>query len=192
MQRLIIFLFGSVVLSACQSAMQPLPLPALANEMTEPAYTMGYAPEQHNVRLSNYVEQLVVLLQHNIDPQQAGTMAVSSFVDFDETLTTSHALGNQLSENFVTQLRRFGFSVIDTKATNTLQITPQGDFIFSRKARRAIRSHQLTSVLAGTLIYTPQGIEVNTRILDLSNKTVTSAAAVTIPYFVVNHLGQVQ
>ena len=192
MQRFILPLISTLTLAACQSTQQSLPLPPKAYSLEEPFYQAEYAPEHHNVSLASYAEQLVLLLQQNIEPQKAGNIAVASFVDFDTTLLNSHALGNQLAERFITQLRRFGFTVVDTKANKQLQITSKGDFIFSRPARRVVRNQQLTSILAGTLIYTPRGIEVNSRILDLSTQTVLASAAITIPYFVVNHLAPPQ
>jgi TolB-like protein len=190
MPRIILFTLSTLMLTACQHSPQPPSYNEMLVSTSEPFYPSGFEPQQHNVNLSSYVEQLVVSLQQHLAPSAAGKVAVASFVDFDASLTNTHPLGNQLAENFVTQLRQFGFTVIDTNSSQQLTTTASGQFNFTRQTRTVIDRHKLRSVLTGTLIYTPRGIEVNARIIELANQRVLSAATATIPYFVVTHLGQ--
>lgn len=154
-------------------------------------FSDSYAPSRHNLSLANYVEQMVLSLQRNGSMPADGSIAVASFVDFDASLTRSHALGNQLAENFITQLQKFGYRVSETKANGKLVSNAQGDFVFSRNKRQRSTRTNYCCVLTGTLIYAPTGIEVNTRLFDTSNNTLISSSQTTIPYFVTRHLGLV-
>lgn len=188
MQRTLPILFISTALVACQSK-QPQQYTETTSDLTAPMNTVGYSPSRHNVKLSSYVEQLVIALQQNSHKQVDGNIAVASFVNFDSSLRQTNVIGNQLAENFVTQLQRFGYDVYDSKLTRAFSVTEHGDFVFSREARTLRRNRNLCCVLAGTMIYAPDGIEVNVRLMDLSTQAVLSTANTTIPYFVVEHLG---
>lgn len=149
-----------------------------------------FVPQHHHKRLTHYVEQMVIALK--MDKQVVGdeSIAVASFVEFDATLTHTNMLGNQLAENFMQQMRKQGFSVSESKSTGTVKITEKGDLAFSRDATE-VQKEQSCCVLTGTMIYSPAGIEVNARLFDLNNNKVLASAEGLIPYFVVNHLGQV-
>jgi len=188
MQRTLPVLVITAALVACQTT-QPKQDTEMLSDLTAPMSAAGYSPSRHNVKLSNYVEQLVIALQQDSHKQIEGNVAVASFVNFDSSLRTTNAVGNQLAENFITQLQRFGYDVYDSKLTRAVSVTEQGDFVFSREARSLRRNRNLCCVLAGTMIYAPDGLEVNVRLMDLSTQAVLSTANTTIPYFVVEHLG---
>ena len=97
-------------------------------------------------------------------------------------------LGNQLSESFITELQEFGMSVVDFKTTNSIRVTKQGDFVFSRDFEE-LQAHQaIDFVLSGTLSYTDRGVIVNARIIGLKDKVVVSSAQGFIPHFVVQSM----
>jgi TolB-like protein len=191
MSRPLSVLLIALALAGCQNKPTVQSAPVMEDGAL-PLYQHGYAPSRHNIKLSSYVEQLVISLQQNSTQKINGNISVSSFVNFDSSLQNTNAVGNQLAENFTTQLRRFGFAVSDSKLTKAISITPQGDFVFTRQVRKLRRNSDLCCVLAGTMIYAPQGIEVNARIMDLATQAVLSSASTTIPYFVVEHLGMPQ
>ncbi|MBZ9610183.1 FlgO family outer membrane protein [Rheinheimera maricola] len=189
MQKLTMALAFSLLLVTCpgSSAVSNYDHIVHPNNVFQDSYTPG----RHKLSLANYVEQMVLSLKRNGTVPTEGSIAVASFVDFDASLTHSHALGNQLAENFITQLQKFGYNVNETKANGKLIIDSKGDFVFSRKKRTRFTRTNYCCVLTGTLIYAPTGIEVNTRLFNTRDNSLISSSQTTIPYFVTRHLGVV-
>ena len=183
----------SLLLAGCQSQPVPeVPTALSADELQDNLYSLGYAPEVHKVTLASYAEQIVFGLHRNGQMPTKGSIAVASYVDFDDSLRRTNMLGNQLAENLTLQLQQFGYVVSETKALPELVITPEGDYVLSRQQQSLkIRNH-FCCILTGTLIYAPTGIEVNSRLFDSQNHTLISSSQVTIPYFVTRHLGIVR
>ncbi|GAA0360095.1 hypothetical protein GCM10009092_25390 [Bowmanella denitrificans] len=150
-----------------------------------------YVPEHHYKRLADYVEQMVLSMDDNALSQSNEGIVVASFVDLDESLTHTSMLGNQLAEQFMQQLRKQGYSVTESKATGRVTITERGDIVYSRD-NRTLRQGEYCCVLSGTLVYSPVGIEVNSRLFDLQSQAVLASASTVIPYFVVSHLGRLE
>ncbi|MED5512307.1 FlgO family outer membrane protein [uncultured Pseudoalteromonas sp.] len=146
-----------------------------------------FVPYQHHKTVVNYVEQMALELVDTMQQESELGIAITSFVDLDASLKNSSQLGNQLSETMMHQLQKFGFGVVDFKAMDIISVTSRGDFVMSRDveelAERRIASH----VLTGTLIYRPNGVEVNARVINLNSKLVIASAQKVIPYFVLKN-----
>lgn len=146
-----------------------------------------FVPYQHHKTVVNYVEQMALELVDTMQQESELGIAITTFVDLDASLKTSSQLGNQLAESMMYQLQKFGFGVVDFKAMDVITVTSHGDFVMSRDveelAERRIASH----VLTGTLIYRPNGVEVNARVINLNSKLVIASAQKVIPYFVLKH-----
>jgi hypothetical protein len=104
-----------------------------ADEFYEPV-SNSFSPTRHHVRLDSYVEQMAIELSDLIHEQShvEYDIGVASFVSLGASLEQSNQLGNQLSEIFIHHLHRFGYSVVEFKAMDTIKVTPRGDFILSR------------------------------------------------------------
>ncbi|WP_102795096.1 FlgO family outer membrane protein [Bowmanella denitrificans] len=166
---------------------------AVADMTHEQWQTEGkrFVPPYHHKRLADYVEQMVFDMDQHALAALEGNILVASFVDLDDSLSSTSMLGNQLAENFMQQMRKQGYPVAESKATGNVMITQTGDLVFSRTARK-VRQAEYCCVLSGTLIYGPSGIEVNARVFEHNSQAVLASASGLIPYFVVSHLGQLQ
>lgn len=146
-----------------------------------------FVPYQHHKTLVNYVEQMALELADTMQQDSELGIAITTFVDLDASLNTSSQLGNQIAESMMYQLQKFGHNVVDFKAMDVINVTARGDFVMTREveelAERRIASH----VLAGTLIYRTNGVEVNARIINLDTKRVTASAQNLIPSFVLEN-----
>jgi len=139
----------------------------------------------NTVLLNEYVEQMAINLIDNLNPQIVGVkVAVASFVELSSSLTKTSALGNQLSENFIHEIQKLGLQVIDFKTVDIIQVTPSGDFMFSRNMRDLSMKNNINYALSGTLVYGEFGVVVNARIINLNTKVVVSSARKMIPHFV--------
>jgi TolB-like protein len=146
-----------------------------------------FVPYQHHKTLVNYVEQMALELVDTMQQESELGIAITTFVDLDTSLKSSSQLGNQIAESMMYQLQKFGYGVVDFKAMDVINVTARGDFVMSRDveelAERRIASH----VLAGTLIYRTNGVEVNARVVNLNSKLVVASAQKVIPYFVLKN-----
>ncbi|MDA8621143.1 FlgO family outer membrane protein [Psychrosphaera sp.] len=142
---------------------------------------------QHSVLLSEYIEQISAGLIANVSNKAEHVIVgVTSFVDFTSDLATITPVGNIVSEHFTTHLFQHGFTVADYKVKNTVSITPQGDFVFTRDANKLTSSESITHVLTGTVMYQQTGLLINARVVDFENKWIISTASGFIPYFVLD------
>lgn len=183
----------SIMITGCQSNHTDMSsMPELADDYGNKAFHQGYSPASHKVTLASYAEQMVVSLFQNGGIPANGSIAVASFVDFDDSLRNTNVLGNQLAENLIIQLQKFGYNVSETKATKVLQIDDSGDYILSRDPRKVKTANNFCCILTGTMIYAPSGIEVNARLFNTRNNMIIASSHTTIPYFVTKHLGIVQ
>lgn len=146
-----------------------------------------FNPSKHNKTLVNYVEQMALDLTDTmqIQPQDVA-IAVTTFVDLDARLNTATQLGNQLSESFIHQLQKFGYSTVDFKTADLITVNYQGDFAFTRDTDKLAHTSIANHVLSGTLIYRETGVEINARVINLQNKRLAASSRVFIPYYVLN------
>ncbi|WP_018690691.1 FlgO family outer membrane protein [Algicola sagamiensis] len=149
----------------------------------------GMGLTEHHKLISDYVEQMAMQLHRTATnlPDRA-RIAVSSFVSFDASLKQTSRLGNQIAESFIHELQVFGWPVVDFKTMDTIQVTVAGDFVFSRNYMELAKRQKIDYVLAGTLSYTPKGIIVRSRIIDIHEKSVAASSKGMIPYFVLKEV----
>ncbi|OLF76262.1 flagellar biosynthesis protein FlgO [Pseudoalteromonas haloplanktis] len=156
-------------------------------EQEQYADTTQFNPNKHHKSLVNYVEQMALDLTDTMQvaPQDAA-IAVTSFVDLDASLTTASQLGNQLSETFIHQLQKFGYSAVDFKTANLITVNKQGDFAFTRNTRKLAGTNIASHVLSGTLIYRADGVVINARVINIENKRLAASSRTFIPLYVLN------
>ncbi|GEM_PF-470118 len=142
---------------------------------------MPYANHQ---LLTNYISRMARELVDNLQPYRLRNIAVTSFVNLDESLQKSNLAGNQISEEFITEIRQLGLPVVDFKTTGFIKVTSAGDFVFSRKAKELRDVQGIDHVLSGTMVWHQNGLVINARIIDLNSNQVLSASKGFIPYFV--------
>ncbi|MEJ6473031.1 FlgO family outer membrane protein [Pseudoalteromonas piscicida] len=158
------------------------------NEYAEAAVTqdMGFISYRHRKEVANYANQIALELSDTILGQKPDSIAVASFVNFNESLRETNQLGNQLAESLMHQMQKLGYQALDFKALGKIEVTSSGDLTFSRNASRLKGGQVPSHVLTGTMIYRPRGVEVNARLLEFDTNFVIASTAVTIPYFILD------
>jgi TolB-like protein len=205
------FLFLLVLLTAACASNQDPPVEPLESPIAEPteledsqenqallladpAETIWrpkdnqFQPQHTNKALTDYVEQLTMQLmatsKHSPRELRVG---VASFVLFDQGLQRSTVLGNQLAELAIAHLQHFGVSVVDHKLQSSLTVSPKGDFVFARQADQDVLQYA-DYVLSGTMMYQSEGVQVNARLVNLYDKSVSASTILTIPAFIVDQV----
>lgn len=142
-----------------------------------------------NKHLNDYVAQMAMQLVETFHffPVEA-RVAVASFVDLDSELNRTNIVGNQMAEAFIHQFQQFGIQVVDFKTTRDIQVTPNGDFVFSRNHSQLDMLQQIDYVLSGTMAFTPRGIMVNARVINFRTKVVAASSQQLIPHFVISSM----
>jgi TolB-like protein len=147
-----------------------------------------YSPNQHHKQLNDYVDQLALSLSDTMLVSEEPTIAVTSFVELNQSLQSTNQLGNQLSEGLMLALQRFGFLTVDFKVMDNVKIASSGDYSFSRALPELNNRLSADHVLSGSLIYREQGVEIQARVVNLKNKSLAASARTVIPYYVLQHI----
>ncbi len=146
-------------------------------------------PELVNSRkqLTDYAIQMAFKLAG--DMQLSGIkMGVSSFVEFDDSLRQTNALGNQFAEALATLLPEYGVQVIEFKLTRHLAVGAQGDLALSRDIKKLQRNVGMDYLLVGTLVTTRRGVQINSRVVSVAQQQVIASASTLIPHLVLQQI----
>ncbi len=131
--------------------------------------------------MDEYVEQMATRLVTAIPELETEySVAIASFVDLDNSLNTTSRLGNQLSETFITEIRRLGVPVVDYKMNSHIDVLQSGDIVFTRD--KGSVNNDFDYILAGTFIYDEKGVVVHARIISRLDKRIIGATHSLIPY----------
>ena len=141
-------------------------------------------PPRPTKPLSDYAADLAFQLLQSMQyvlPEQP--VAIPTFVEFDQQLSNTTAVGNQLAEHMYYQMQRLGIPVADIKLSSQIRVTPAGDLVFSRDSYLDTKQ-RVNYVLAGTILRDSAGLVVNARVMHMRTKTVIGSAQLHIPDFV--------
>lgn len=148
-----------------------------------------FRPSFSHKSLSDYAGQLSMqLLRNSSGMKKDDLIGVASFVSLDRSLQKTNILGNQLSEYFISEIQQFGLAVVDFKMTGKVKVTSRGDFVFSRDTLELAQNLQMDHMLSGTMINKPKGVQINARIISVTNNRVIASASVIIPHFIAQGL----
>ncbi|MGY0588311.1 MAG: FlgO family outer membrane protein [Paraglaciecola chathamensis] len=142
--------------------------------------TYGGIFANSKVQLDDYAQQLAGKLA-KFSAIEGTTVGVASFVDFDETLRNSSSLGNQFAEALATELPRYGVNVVDFKLTKHIDVSAMGDLALSRNGAKLNGQTNMDYVLTGTLVATPRGVKINSRVVSVNDNSVIAAASTFVP-----------
>ncbi|RRS06697.1 hypothetical protein EAG18_21045 [Pseudoalteromonas sp. J010] len=205
MKNVVLFATTLALLGGCKMTQEQSPAPietkpsdmellyALMEEQSNDDATlspvtqdMGFISYRHRKAVANYASQIALELSDTILGQKPESIAVASFVNFNQSLRDTNQLGNQIAESLIHQMQKLGYQALDFKALGKIEVTPSGDLVFSREAQRLKSVKAPSHILSGTMIYRPRGVEVNARLLEFSTNLVIATTAVTIPYFILD------
>jgi len=158
-------------------------------------YGYGFTPEHSETKHTNdkklnpkilkkYSDRIVYELSQQVDKQSLPIVAVASFVDLDDNLVNTHPLGNKLAEDILISLQEAGFRATDLYVATKMSITAQGSFVFSRNTSGEV---QVPFVVSGIINYTPNGANINARLVATATGTILAAYTLSIPNFVINN-----
>jgi TolB-like protein len=145
-----------------------------------------FTPRNNHKKLNDYVQQMI--MDFELVGPFSQPIAIASFVEFDETLTKTNSLGNQLAEAFLIEMSQAGYPVADINASGGIVRNADGSFAFTRQQQK--QANNLCCALSGNLIYQSNGVRVNSKVFDIQTKRIYAASSIVIPYFVIEHLGQ--
>ncbi|QUI65287.1 hypothetical protein GSF04_10880 [Pseudoalteromonas sp. A22] len=147
---------------------------------------IGFISYRHRKEIANYANQIALELSDTVLGQKPESIAVASFVNFNESLRDTNQLGNQLAESLMHQMQKLGYQALDFKALGKIEVTSSGDLTFSRNTSRLKNTQSPSHLLTGTMVYRPRGVEVNARLLEFNTNLVIASTVVTIPYFILD------
>lgn len=132
--------------------------------------------------LKPYADKLVTEVVASInDTGNRPRVAIATPVDV-ASLEHTDWLGRELAEQFVAGLHRQGYQVLEYKLTGWLEITPNGDYIYSRNWQKLAGKANVTHILSGTMSRNDDGVMVYGRLVNLRNSVVEGASDIFIPY----------
>jgi TolB-like protein len=154
-----------------------------------PMAAMSVYPDlpQSRKQLTDYAAQMAFKLA-GFDELKGAKVGVTSFVEFDENLKQTTALGNQFAEAMVTLLPQYGVDVIEYKLTRDIDVSPRGDIALSRDVRELQKEVGMDYVMTGTLVATRRGIQINSRIVSVEGHKVIAAASTMVPHLVLQQI----
>jgi TolB-like protein len=108
-------------------------------------------------------------------------VAIATPVDVS-SLEKTDWLGRELAEYFVSALHQRGFPVLEYKIKGWLEITANGDYVYSRDWQKLASKAAVSRVLSGTMSRNDSGVMVYARIVNLKTLMVEGSAEIFIPY----------
>jgi len=110
----------------------------------------------------------------------SGPIAITTFVDANN-LYSSSAFGRLLSEQLISELAMDGYSVVELRHSEVMQVMlDHGEFGLSRDVSVLKNSRDISGLVVGTYIVSPDRVYINARLLDPNNSYILSAASVEI------------
>lgn len=109
-----------------------------------------------------------------------GPIAVATFVNLDD-LYSSSTFGRILSEQLMSDLAMRGYTVVEMRQSDALQIIQsEGELGLSRDTEVIKPTQQVAGLVVGTYAISPVRVYVNTRLIDPSTSLVASVGSVEL------------
>ena len=167
--------FMLTVLTGCSS---PPPAPV----QNPPAAEEQALRQRSHEGLKPYADRLVEEVVRSVpDSGEKPRVAIATPVDV-ASLEHTDWLGRELAEYFVAGLHRQGYRVLEYKLTGWLEITPNGDYIYSRNWQKLAGKANITHILSGTMSRNDDGVMIYGRLVNMKNSVVEGASDIFIPY----------
>lgn len=144
-----------------------------------------FIPEDHFVLVKDYAQQVAFDLYNKLSTDRLGAIAVTSYVQFDSTLDTTNALGNQMAEFLMTEMQNLGMPMADHKLTGKIRVNPDGDSVFSRDLSQLKHTQDIMYVLSGTMVVNSNGVVLNSRIVNLESNRIVASNSKLIPAWLI-------
>lgn len=159
---------------------------AQAQQMYAPLSPYPELPHSKK-QLSDYAQQMAFKLI-NFEAIKGARVGVASFVEFDESLRSTTPLGNQFAEALATLLPQYGVDIIEYKLTKNLSIGAEGDLALSRQVSDLQDEVGMDYLLTGTLVTTRRGVQINSKVVSVSDHRVVASASTLLPHLVLQQI----
>ena len=180
----------SIAISACSSSPAETDVTNVAVDSTANMVALTLEDEIYSFhthqKVNDYTDRLAHDLFRNMRNKKLNQpMVVTSFVNLDDTLQKTSKLGNLVSESLIGNIQAYDIQVMDIHLTGVVDITPTGDYVFSRNGDDIFYAGEISYVLSGVIVESERGFTINARIMDLKSKQIISTASTFIPSFVI-------
>ncbi|MGN1393477.1 MAG: FlgO family outer membrane protein [Succinivibrionaceae bacterium] len=180
--KLIAITIGAIIgINGCSNVGKDVPQEVSKPEKVSVVDT-PLVTEYHGERVKFYADNLVDKVAKSINiVQNVDKVAIATPVDI-RSLENTDWLGRELAEAFVDSLHKRGFLVLEYKLKGWLEITKDGDYIYSRNWQKLASSAKVSRILSGTISRNDKGVMVYARLVNIQTLLVEGAADIFIPY----------
>ncbi len=138
-------------------------------------------------KVNDYTDRLAHDLFRNMRNTELNQpMVVTSFVHLNDTLKKTSKLGNLVSESLIGNMQVYDIQIMDIHLMGGVELTPTGDFAFSRNIDDILYAGDIAYVLSGVIVESERGYTINARIMEMKSKKILSTASIFIPLFVID------
>jgi len=147
-----------------------------------PVYSAVPVPDSYNHSVGRFK---TTYLARQIDAHFRGNLnspiGVVTFVDIDNLNETS-SFGRMVAEQLMSEMVMLGYNVIEMRKSEVIHIMArEGEFGLSRDLE-VLRPYQdLSGIVVGTYVDSPERVYLNARVLDPRSGLIRSAGSVEMP-----------
>ncbi|MBF0273686.1 MAG: hypothetical protein HQK84_00475 [Nitrospinae bacterium] len=130
--------------------------------------------------LEKKIKKLEKKREKSIKQNKSKTVIISTFVD-SNNLDVTNKLGRLLSEELISKMHKYGFNIIEFRATKELHIMKQkGSFAISREISKLRSSYGANYAVIGTYSNAASSVLINARMIDLETAEIQSVSSYEI------------
>ncbi|QYJ83690.1 hypothetical protein K0H81_13365 [Shewanella halotolerans] len=150
-----------------------------ANEPATPTLQTGNSlPASSSVmHLTQQLANELVRQNDQLTPKQPLLVATPVLLD---NLKSTNALGLQIQQGLIAAMHDHQFNLVDLNVGENVRVTDQGELLLTRDWRQLPADLPVEHVLVSTMSLKPDGVVVNSRIVNVTNNRVVSVAAASV------------
>ncbi|MFV7770866.1 FlgO family outer membrane protein [Shewanella marisflavi] len=150
-----------------------------ANESDTPTLQSGNSLPASSavIHLTQQLANELVRQNDQLTPKQPLLVATPVLLD---NLKTTNALGLQIQQGLIAAMHDHQFNLVDINVGENLRVTEQGELILTRDWRQLPTDLPVEHVLASTMSLNPNGMVINSRIVNVTNNRVVSVAGASV------------
>ncbi|ASJ97391.1 FlgO family outer membrane protein [Shewanella marisflavi] len=150
-----------------------------ANESDTPTLQSGNSLPASSavIHLTQQLANELVRQNDQLTPKQPLLVATPVLLD---NLKITNALGLQIQQGLIAAMHDHQFNLVDINVGENLRVTEQGELILTRDWRQLPTDLPVEHVLASTMSLNPNGVVINSRIVNVTNNRVVSVAGASV------------
>ncbi|MGS0682841.1 FlgO family outer membrane protein [Shewanella sp. 125m-7] len=130
----------------------------------------------HTSAINHLSQQMVnelVRQNDSLRPNQPLLVATPVLIS---DMASTNALGLQYQQGLIAALHDHQFNLVDINVSDALKVTPDGEFILTRDWQQLPADLPVENVVVSTMSLSNEGVAINSRIVNVTNNRVVSAA----------------